>query len=102
MQFCFKNPKIQTLLDSAVQACPCGKTHTLETTACVIDENAVKNTSVIRIPRSSATKTPKNLPPLCRFIKKRSVLSFRETHMPRKCRPNVGNALLLKKGRISW
>ena len=41
MQFCFKNPKIQTLLDSAVQACPCGKTHTLETTACVIDDNAV-------------------------------------------------------------
>ncbi len=40
MQFCFTNPKIMTLLDSAVHNCPCQKTHTLETTACVIDENA--------------------------------------------------------------
>ena len=40
MQFCFSNPKIQTLLDNALEACPCGKMHVLETTGCVIDENA--------------------------------------------------------------
>lgn len=40
MQFCFSNPKIQTLLDGALNACPCGKKHALETTGCVIDENA--------------------------------------------------------------
>ncbi|MBQ3592062.1 MAG: hypothetical protein II979_08985, partial [Clostridia bacterium] len=40
MQFCFSNPQIQTLLDSALEACPCGKKHALETTGCVIDENA--------------------------------------------------------------
>ncbi|MBE6614447.1 MAG: sn-glycerol-1-phosphate dehydrogenase [Ruminococcaceae bacterium] len=41
MQFSFTNPKIQTLLDTAIQNCPCGRTHTLETTACIIDHNAV-------------------------------------------------------------
>lgn len=40
MQFCFSNPQIQTLLDSAMHDCPCGKTHTLETTGCVITEEA--------------------------------------------------------------
>ena len=40
MQFCFSNPRIQILLDSAMADCPCGKKHTLETTGCVIDENA--------------------------------------------------------------
>ena len=41
MQFCFSNPRIQTLLDSAVHTCPCGHSHTLETTDCMIDKNAV-------------------------------------------------------------
>jgi len=40
MQFSFTNPKILPLLESAVGSCPCGHTHRLETTACVIDENA--------------------------------------------------------------
>ena len=43
MQFCFTNPKIMTLLESAVGNCPCGRSHTLETTACVIDENAAEH-----------------------------------------------------------
>jgi len=42
MQFCFSNPKIQTMLDSALEACPCGKKHALETTGCVIDEKAAE------------------------------------------------------------
>ena len=40
MQFRFTNPKILPLLESAAGSCPCGHIHTLETTACVIDENA--------------------------------------------------------------
>ncbi len=41
MDFCFYNPKILTLLSSALENCPCGKTHTLETKGCIIAEDAL-------------------------------------------------------------
>ncbi len=41
MEFCFYNPKILTLLSSALDNCPCGKTHTLETKGCIIAEDAL-------------------------------------------------------------
>ncbi len=41
MEFCFFNPKILTLLQEAMEGCPCGKSHSLETKGCIIAEDAL-------------------------------------------------------------